>query len=93
MQITEKIQASINKGNIGCGIFIDQRNAIDKVKHDILLLKLEHNGIRGNMFNWFKSYLINRQLFLLKLEKGKVPFLLHCYYYYTSVIFGISIYK
>ena len=59
MQITEKNKESIDKGKFGCGIFIDLRKAFDTVKHDILLLKLEHYGIR-DMLNWFKSYLSNR---------------------------------
>ena len=56
-QITEKIKESIDKGKFGRGIFIDLRKAFDTVNHDILLLKLEHYGIRDNMLNWFKSYL------------------------------------
>ena len=64
MQITEKIKESIDKGKFGCGIFIDLRKAFDTVNHDILLLKLEHYGIRGNMLNWFKSYLSNRKQYV-----------------------------
>ena len=46
MQITEKIKESIDKGKYGCGIFIDLRKAFDTVNHNILLMKLEHYGIR-----------------------------------------------
>ena len=56
MQITEKIKESIDNGKFGCGIFIDLRKAFDTVNHDILLIKLEHYGIRGSMLNWFKSF-------------------------------------
>ena len=64
MQITEKIKESVDKGKFGCGIFIDLRKAFDTVNHDILLLKLEHYGIRDNMLNWFKSYLSNRKQYV-----------------------------
>ena len=64
MQITEKIKESIDNGKFGCGIFIDLRKANYTVKHDILLLKLEHYGIRVNMLNWFKSYLSNRKQYV-----------------------------
>ena len=52
MQITEKTKESIDNGKFGCGIFIDLRKAFDTVNRDILLLKLEHYGIRGSMLNW-----------------------------------------
>ena len=61
MQITEKIKESVDKQNYACGIFIDLRKAFDTVNHEILLMKLEHYGIRGNMLNWFRSYLTGRQ--------------------------------
>ena len=64
MQITEKIKESIDKGKFGYGIFIDLRKAFDTVNHDILLLKLEHYGIRDNMLNWFKPYLSNRKQYV-----------------------------
>ena len=42
-------------------ISVDLRKAFDVIRHDILLDKLEHIGIRGQILNWFKSYLDNRQ--------------------------------
>ena len=64
MQITERVKESIDNGKFGCGIFIDLRKAFGTVNHDILLLKLEHYGVRDNMLNWFKSYLSNRKQYV-----------------------------
>ena len=64
IEITEKIKKSIDSGLYGCGIFIDLRKAFDTVNHDILLMKLQHYGIRNNMLSWFKSYLTDRKQFV-----------------------------
>ena len=43
---------------------LDFSKAIDTVNHDILMSKLQHNGIRGAMQSWFKSYLSNRKQYV-----------------------------
>ena len=62
--LQEKLISKLEKGEIGIGIFIDFRKAFDTVDHAILLEKLDHIGIRGQAYNWFKSYLNNRQQFV-----------------------------
>ena len=44
-------------------IAVDFQKAFDviHVHHDILLDKLNHLGINGNVLNWFKSYLRTRK--------------------------------
>ena len=64
IEITERIKESIDNGKFGCGIFIDLKKAFDTVNHDILLLKLEHYGVRGAPLEWFKSYLSNRKQYV-----------------------------
>ncbi|XP_045448733.1 uncharacterized protein LOC123657199 [Melitaea cinxia] len=41
-------------------VYTDFRKAFDRVDHKILLEKLAFNGIRGNLWRWFKSYITNR---------------------------------
>ena len=64
IEITEQIKESIDNGKFGCGIFIDLKKAFDTVNHEILLCKLEHYGVRGNMLQWFKSYLTDRKQYV-----------------------------
>ena len=51
INVTENIRKALDKGNIGCGGFVDLQKAFDTVDYQILLAKLSHD--------WFKSYLFN----------------------------------
>ena len=42
-------------------IFLDISKAFDKVWHSGLLLKLEQNGVSGNVLSVFREYLSNRK--------------------------------
>ena len=46
VSLTEAIKNSLDNGELGCGIFIDLKKAFDTVNNEILLMKLEHDGIR-----------------------------------------------
>ena len=56
---TENIRKARDDGNIGSIIFVDLQKAFDTVGRQILLAKLNHNGIHRVSNGWFKSYLFN----------------------------------
>ena len=56
-EVIDYIYKSLVEGNYVFGIYIDLKKAFDTVQHDILLSKLQHYGIRGIAFEWFRSYL------------------------------------
>ena len=62
--MTEMIRATLDNKRFGCGVFIDLQKAFDTVNHNILIAKLEHYGVRGNVLKWFKSYLYNRDQYV-----------------------------
>ena len=76
--ITESIRQSIDNNEFGCGIFIDFKKAFDTVNHAILLTKLNHYGIRGNVYEWFKSYLFHREQFVIVSDHDWISLPLTC---------------
>ena len=51
---------ALENHEINCQIFCDISKAYDRVWHRGLILKLEKYGIRGDLLQWFESYLTNR---------------------------------
>ena len=58
------IKVSIDRGKFGWAIFIDLRIAFGTVNHEILVMELEHYGIRDIVVNWFQSYFSNRKQYV-----------------------------
>ena len=63
ISIVERINTALNAGKHVAGVFLNFRKAYDTVNHSILLKKMHAYGIRGNILDWFKNYLNNREQF------------------------------
>ena len=62
--LVDQITEALDEKEYLLGMFLDLSKAFDTVDHKILLHKLEHYGIRGNIHKWFISYLANRKQFV-----------------------------
>lgn len=57
---TTEIFRNLDKNKQTDSVYTDIKKAFDRVDHRILLDKIAYNGIRGNLWRWFKSYITNR---------------------------------
>ena len=65
MNFYDRVSNAIDNNEFCLGIFIDLSKAFDTLDHDILLAKLEIYGIRGVANNLIRSYLHNRQQYVV----------------------------
>ena len=72
IRFISSIQQSLDDGLKTAAVYIDLRKAFDTVNHQILLNKLSRYGIRGVMFDWFKSYLSDRMQFIENKDEGSL---------------------
>ena len=54
------IHSAINSGHISATLFLDVREALGSLTHQILLWELSQIGITSNSFSWFVSYISGR---------------------------------
>lgn len=64
----DHILKAIDQSQSCCMIFCDLSKAFDHVWPKGLLFKLHTNGITGNLYKWFNSYLVNRMQKLMYRE-------------------------
>ena len=61
VNICHKIYTALEDGRDVVFVSLDASSAFDRVWHDGLLFKLRQMGVRGNLYDWIKSYLENRK--------------------------------
>ena len=64
MSMMDQVTKALDNGECVIGILLDFSKAFDTVNHSILIDKLYHYGIRGNVLEWFKSYLSDRSQYV-----------------------------
>ena len=60
LEATDNWAFNIDRGNVNAVVFLDLKKAFDTVDQDILLSKMNLEGIQGIALDWFRSYLTNR---------------------------------
>ena len=61
LELTNDITRNLDAGTQTDIVVLDFAKAFDKVNHSLLVMKLEHYGIRGKVNNWISSFLTDRQ--------------------------------
>ena len=68
------IRPALENDQLACGVFIDKQKTFDTVDRKVLLSKMNHCGIKVIHYEWFKSYLTNRQQFTtVKNKQSELP--------------------
>ena len=63
LNVIDPLIKSSDEGKMNLSIFLDLKKAFDTVDHKMLLVKLRKYAIASTSYNWFTSYLTNREQF------------------------------
>jgi hypothetical protein len=66
LDMVERVREAWRKKNVTLGVFIVLKKAFDTVDHRILLSKLEHCGVRGEVLGLLESYLRDRSQYVVR---------------------------
>ena len=61
LKLTERWKQELDSENVVGVLFIDLKKAFDSVCHNTLALKMQANGICGNLFKLITDYLTDRK--------------------------------
>ena len=78
LKMTEQWNKALECGKIIAVLFIDFKKAFDVVPHNILLKKLQANGVSGELYELIQSYLSNRQQYTVVNGCSSKPTSVEC---------------
>ncbi len=70
IRVTNDLLLSSDRGCISLLVLLDLSAVFDTIGHNILLIRLENNGISGSALEWFKSYLSDHHQFIAVNDKA-----------------------
>ena len=71
--LVDKISNVLENGEYVLGLFLDFSKAFDTVNHEILFEQLEYLGIRGIQLMWCKSFLSDREQYVVINDTSSSP--------------------
>ncbi|KAJ0062165.1 hypothetical protein NL108_017132 [Boleophthalmus pectinirostris] len=79
VKILDDIRSNMDKKNLSVLVLLDLTAAFDTVDHCILLDRLHYAvGLSGSVFNWFKSFLTNRDFYVSLGEHSSAKCKMEC---------------
>ena len=62
--LVDNISSNMDHKKYNIAVFLDLSKAFDTIDHNILIHKCQCYGLRGNDYNWFKSYLNSTRIYI-----------------------------